>query len=119
MPARSMITERVFQRGVVELAKAHGWKCAHFHDSRRQVRKRDGSYETIGDKDAAGFPDLVLVREGRLIFAELKREKGRLSTRQSEWLHLLGMVEGASQLAVLVCVWRPRDWGRIEAILAP
>lgn len=56
-----------------------------------------------------GFPDLILWRD-RLIFRELKTEKGRLSYRQSD-------VGGSLALAGQDWeVWRPEDLesGRIE-----
>jgi len=52
-----------------------------------------------------GFPDLTLVRrrDRRLIFAELKSEKGYLSSRQAEVLELL------EEVGCTVHVWRPSD----------
>jgi len=40
----------------------------------------------VGDKDASGFPDLVLVRAPDVLFVELKRELGKVSDGQQEWL---------------------------------
>lgn len=101
-------SERDFQGAVLDLAKVHGWRAAHFHDSRRQVKP--GVF--VGDKAAAGFPDLVLVRAPRLIVAELKRDKGQLRLAQREWLDLLA---GVPQVEVFI--WRPRCWGEIEGVL--
>lgn len=65
-----------------------------------------------------GWPDLVLVRvrDRRLIFAELKAEKGRLSTRQAEVLELLEAAVATddherteTRPLVEVTVWRPSD----------
>lgn len=102
------ISEAAFQKAVIEFARANGWTVAHFHDSRRQVAA--GVF--VGDRDAAGFPDLVATRNGRLVFAELKSDKGRLSVMQSHWLELLGLTEAEVHL------WRPRDWPEVEAVLA-
>ena len=97
-----MIPERDFQATVIEYARACGWKVAHFHDSRRQV---GGKF--VGDSDAAGFPDLVMVRDKAILFVELKSEKGRLSSAQLGWCQvLLGAAE--------TCIWRPRHWPEIE-----
>lgn len=95
-PAYMHVTEGAFQRSVVQTATPWGWATAHFHDSRRQVRP--GVF--VGDRAAAGFPDLVLARE-RLIIAELKTEMGRLTAAQRDWLVLL------RQAGVEVYVWRP------------
>jgi hypothetical protein len=98
-------SEEEFQRAVMAYARAHGWAVWHFHDSRRQAGKR-----FVGDRDAAGFPDLVLARE-RIVYAELKGAAGRLTARQEHALTLLAVAGGE------VYVWRPADWPEIERIL--
>jgi hypothetical protein len=54
----------------------------------------------------------VLVRFGRLVFAELKTDGGRLSQAQREWL---GALEACP---VDVYTWRPKDMDRVKSILA-
>lgn len=76
------VSERELQSRVIDAARAFGWRVAHFHDSRRQVKP--GVF--VGDRDAAGFPDLVLVRPPEVMFVELKRELGKTTEAQSEWL---------------------------------
>lgn len=123
-------SEKQFQAAVIELARACQWRVAHFHDSRREVKRSDGSTRLIGDKDAKGFPDLVLARNGRIVIVELKAEKGRLSREQKEWLAALGSPEGnldpteiaalllrASLPRVWVACWRPSQWDEIEEVL--
>jgi hypothetical protein len=56
-------------------------------------------------KDRPGFPDLVMVRDGMLLFWELKAARGRVRPEQGEWLMRLGAVE-----AVEAEVMRPADW---------
>lgn len=90
------MTERQFQSQVVKLAKACGWLVYHTYDSRRSE---------------PGFPDLVLVKGKRLIFAELKTDKGILSEAQERWLAAL---REAGRVAV---VWRPDDKPEIEWVL--
>ena len=91
--------EAQLQSMVVDLAKWCGYMCYHPHDSRRSV---------------PGFPDLTMVhtRNGRLIFVELKSEKGRIRPEQKVWLELLGRHHEAY-------VWRPIHWtnGTIRATL--
>lgn len=95
-------SEKDLERAVVELAILNSWLVYHTRDSRGSV---------------AGFPDLVLVREGELIFAELKTEKGKLSSAQQQWLAMLATVSDESDPQVRVCLWKPQDWKTIEQVL--
>lgn len=98
-------TEAQFQARVIDFARALGWLVAHFHDSRRQIGGR-----LVGDSDAAGFPDLVLVKR-RVIYAELKGEKTRLRAAQVVW-H-----EALRAAGEEVYLWRPADWPEIMEVL--
>ena len=65
-----------------------------------------------------GFPDYVLVKAPRLIFAELKvhpetQKAGRPSEDQVAWLAEFSQIPGAE-----VYVWRPDDRSEILRILA-
>ena len=91
------INERTFQAAIVELARLTGWRCYHTYDSRRSE---------------AGFPDLAMTRGGRVVFAEIKSDKGKVSPAQREWLTALASCPG-----VEVKVWRPGDWDEIELTL--
>ena len=46
------------------------------------------------------------------MFVETKREDGRLTQDQSDWLLRLSRVPG-----VVATVWRPSDWSEIERVL--
>jgi hypothetical protein len=111
------ITEAAFQDTVVELAKYHGWRIAHFRPARTEKGWRT---PMTGDP---GFPDLVMVRRGRLVFAEMKRQSGRTTAEQGAWLSDLAFVghRGAGiaeyPVVVEVFVWRPSDWDEIERVL--
>jgi hypothetical protein len=105
------VREADFTRSVIELAYATRWLCSHFHDSRRQVRRRSGEVAWIGDKHAAGFPDLVLVRGDRQVVAELKSRTGRVRPNQQRWL------DAFAACGVEVHVWRPADWDQIVKAL--
>lgn len=105
------LTEKEFQKQVLAYAALRGWKTAHFGNTVKIVR-RGADYRTIADRGAAGFPDLVILRPPRLLFAELKAEKGRLTKEQADWLAGLG--ESGQE----VHCWRPSDWETIEQVLA-
>lgn len=106
--ARLPEREAGFQGAVVDLAHFFGWRVAHF----RTAQRADGGYLTAVGADGAGWPDLVLVRE-RVVFAEIKAARGRLSAAQIEWLDRLRAAEAEAY------VWRPVDWEAIRVILAP
>ena len=73
----------------------------HFHDNDPRRNRR-------------GFPDLVLVHTttGRLIFIELKSDKGKVRPEQDVWLQHLGKRHEAY-------VWNPAHWenGTIRRVL--
>lgn len=60
-----------------------------------------------------GFPDYVLARSGRVLFCELKSERGILSTDQMAWRDRL-LAAGQEWYC-----WRPRHWPDVQATLAP
>jgi hypothetical protein len=112
------VTERELQKGVIDCARLFGWRVAHF----RPAQTARG-WRTPVEADGAGFPDLVLVRDGRLIFAELKSGTGKLGDAQQVWLDALELVNTAHVCGpcIEVYVWKPDDWtsGRVEQTLAP
>ncbi len=101
------VSEKDFLAAVTALAQARGWRVAHF----RPGLTRSGKWRTAVQGDGKGFPDLVLVRRERLLWAELKADGGKLSPAQEDWLFAL---EVAGQD---VWVWRPKDWQEIEEVL--
>lgn len=90
-------TEAGYMQVVIEWARWRGWLVYHTHDSRHST---------------AGYPDLTLVRRGRLIFAELKTDRARrLRADQAVWLETL------ADAPVEVYVWRPADWDQVRELL--
>ena len=98
-------TEVEFQRQVIDLAHLLGWRVAHF----RAALTRHG-WRTPVQADGAGFPDLCLVRD-RVIFAELKAGRGRLTVDQQAWAAALSAADAEWQL------WRPADLDDIARML--
>ena len=92
------VSEQELQKAIVAYAKLQRWLVYHTYDSRRSN---------------PGFPDLVLVKNGRVIFAELKSQRGRLRAEQALWLAEL------RKTGLEAYVWFPLDWmeGTIEKIL--
>ena len=79
------------------------------------MTRKDGTTLWIGDKDAAGFPDLVIVRPPKVMVLELKVPGGRVSPKQKEWIEALqdcavitaGVVRPAGYAAALRHLARP------------
>ena len=107
-----LITEKEFQATVIDLARTYGWIVGFTYDAR---------------KSEPGEPDLRMVHpvQRRVIFAELKTTKGRLTKGRmnkagSRWLP--GQDEWGDALAscpgVEYYLWRPDGLnGEIERIL--
>jgi hypothetical protein len=112
-------SDQPFQQQVVDLARIQGWRVYHTFD---------------GCRFADGFPNLVVVRGPHVIFSELKRDTGRVSSDQEAWLTALDEVAEAVDLAaesaaaqgidprrlphLEVHIWRPADWPHIKTRLA-
>ena len=97
------ITEKQFEAQIKDLAKLFGWKYYH-------------TWRSI--HSPAGFPDCVMVRNGQLIFAELKSEKGKLTPEQDEWLDaLIGVAKHTNFQEIQVYLWRPHMIEEIVKIL--
>jgi len=103
------ISEAELQAAVIDLAHFLGWRVAHFRPA-----LTGGRWSTPVSADGAGFPDLVMARNGEVVVAELKSEKGRISPAQKAWLLALGWSGNCR-----IFVWRPADWfsGAVEAAL--
>jgi len=91
------ITERDFQRQVLDLAHILGWTVYHPMLSKWSER---------------GWPDLAMVRPPRFVLAELKRVGGKTTPDQDRWLEMLTACPG-----VETYLWRPSDLDRVAEIL--
>ena len=83
------MSEKELQALIIELAELKGWLVYHTHDSRRSN---------------PGFPDLCMVKWKRVVFAELKTQKGRRTPKQIVWGESLQLSDAEYYL------WRPLDW---------
>ena len=100
--------EKDFTSDVIQLAMLLGWWPAHF----RPAMLRDGRWVTAVQGRGKGFPDLVMVRAQRTLYAELKMDRTRPTPEQSDWLDRLRTAGNE------VYLWRPQDWREIEVTLA-
>jgi hypothetical protein len=89
-------TEKQFMSQVVRYAELMGWRVHHTFDSR---------------KSSPGVPDLLCIRRPRVVWAELKSDRGRLTDDQRAWLLDL---RACGQEAYL---WSPRNWSAVEKLL--
>lgn len=103
------MTEQQFTNELLKWAKAYGWKRFHTRTSGRMSNGK-AIPTTQGDK---GFPDLVLLRGKRLLFAELKVGKNKPSDEQLAWIAALDDIH-----TVEVHLWRPEQWSQILVVLS-
>jgi len=98
-------SEDEFSEMVVQFAQLNGWACVHF----RAARTGNG-WRTPVSADGKGWVDWQFVRE-RVVYAELKTDKGRLTDEQKAWSDRL---KAAGQEVYL---WRPESWDEIKRTL--
>ena len=102
------LSEQDWHTQVDEYATLCRWMRHHC----RPAQDSHGHWKTPIQGDP-GFPDLVLIRGGRILFAELKNNRGVLSTDQMAWRDRL-LLAGQEWYC-----WRPRDWDKVKTTLAP
>jgi hypothetical protein len=95
-------TEKQFQETVKKLARFWGW-CG-FHISFSHGAVSGVHLLGLGDDhyDSNGFPDWVFVRD-RILFRELKTQRGTVSSDQKRWRRKLEAAGADYE------VWRPGD----------
>ncbi len=91
--------EKEWQKRVEGALRQYGWLVFH----------------TLHSKGSTpGFPDICAVKvdpktgAARLLYAELKAEKGKLSSAQNEWMDALARVPCAE-----VYIWRPSQFDEV------
>jgi Holliday junction resolvase len=89
--------ERHLQATLEQELRLRGWRYYHTASSQRSV---------------AGFPDIVAIRGERVLVAEIKGPRTRVTREQAEWL---AAFETAGVPAFL---WRfPAAWGEVGRVL--
>jgi hypothetical protein len=91
------LTERQWQLQVVDLAKLRNWWIYH---------------PMLSKWSEPGWPDLTLIRGPRMILAELKTDRGKLTEHQHKVFALLDQVQGVESY-----VWRPADFDHVKEVL--
>jgi VRR-NUC domain len=102
--------EAAWQQTVIDLATLYRWLILRNNDARREVTTPDGDHKLVGDTDAAGQPDLILIRE-RVVWVELKAAGGRLRPAQKR------VLEALRQAGQEVYVFRPDDFEQVKEVL--
>ena len=99
-----LMPERELQNNVIEMAERLGLLVYHTHDSRRSQ---------------PGFPDLVIAGKRGIVYAELKRQRGKLTDEQQAWRQAIEATAGRSWTGHEYHLWRPHDWlsGDVEDVL--
>lgn len=82
------MTEAQFQEAIVKAAKLNHWRVYFTWNSRHSP---------------AGFPDLLMMRDGMMRVYELKTEKGPIRPQQREW------VAAFTECGVPARIVRPSD----------
>lgn len=100
-------TERQCEDTIIEAARMLGWRV---HAERPAQSGKGWRTPIRGD---AGWPDLVLARGRRLIFAELKRKPNKVEPAQREWLDALAATGVEAHV-----VWVPEGMTAFLAELA-
>jgi len=90
------MNEKQFAAQIRDLAIILNWRYYHTWNSLHS---------------ASGYPDVTLVRGSRLILAELKTDKGKVTPQQQGWLDAL------KETKAEVYLWRPADFDNILEIL--
>jgi hypothetical protein len=103
------MSEAEWQGQVIELAHLLGWKHNH---TRRSIGK---GHKWVTATSVIGWPDLTLWHEAqhRILFVELKTEKGKLTAEQ------VAVLKSLAAAGAEVYVWRPSDLADVQERLSP
>jgi len=102
------LTESDWQGQVFELARLYGYSYVHF----RAARTTRGWRVPVEGPLGKGWPDIVLFRPGRTVYAELKRETGNECSPDQLWVH--EQIRAAGNECY---VWKPSDLNEVQRVL--
>jgi hypothetical protein len=110
------LTEADLLRAIIDTARWHGWMVHHDPP----VTDRRGRTRTAVHGDA-GFPDLVLARDGVVLIIECKSERGRFRPGQEAWLRATGgfVVRPVNLDAIIRRLVTPRTTGAGVRLTSP
>lgn len=103
------MTESELQSAVRLVAKQRGWRAYRPAPARGMKNP---------SPDSRGWPDLTLVRGGRMLLLEFKGAAGSLRPEQLEWHEALKDVEILTRGVVQALVVRPDDYEAVVRLLA-
>jgi hypothetical protein len=103
------MTWQQWQGTVEQLLQAMGYHVAHFRPAMNQA----GNWRTPVSGDGKGFPDFLAIHKetGRLIVAECKTGKAKLSPEQVTWLDYF-LLAGAETYE-----WHPDEYDSIVELI--
>lgn len=109
--------ETQFRNKVVRLAKEHGWLVNH--TLRALVTQTGGTPRWITNTTGKGYPDLTLTHPawGRIVFLELKSERGTPSTEQKRWIRSFQRAAERAPGIVAAYVVGPQDFDVVSRML--
>lgn len=97
MAERQHMTETDLQNTIIDMCAVLGLLIHHCRPARTA---KGWATPLVGNP---GFPDCVIVGVGGVLYRELKTAKGKPSSDQREWLHVLDAIGEDT------AIWRPVD----------
>lgn len=104
LPPKTSETE--FLGMVLKFASICHWRTLHIRPGMTAK-----GYRTNVQGDGVGFPDVLAVRQDRIVLAELKVDRNKPTPDQLLWLAAFDVT------AAEVYLWTPTDWPEIERVL--
>lgn len=96
---------------VVRYARLMGWNAWHDQATNAPRACRTCKTPLRLPRNEAGFLDLLLTRRPRVVWVELKSERGKLTDEQRE------RIEELRACGQEVFLWKPSHWQEIERVL--
>ena len=97
----SYMNEKAFQAIVITTARENGWLVYHTYDSQ---------------KSAPGYPDICMIKDGFIMFVELKTDKGKVTTAQRQWIEQFIRHQHHCKNFIIE-IWRPHIWDEKKKLL--